>query len=110
MAAKDNMFETGDAKYLIEIESPGFDPARDEFEVILKKGSIQKTYNKSDLVEEIVEEGGQEKHNYYLCLESSDFGKGTIVAVVRAHVPDSDFEKGTRDEVTRFELTNVNAL
>lgn len=107
----DSAFSGTERKFLVEIESPGFDMTRDEFEVALTRGSIQRVFHKSDMVTETytVEEDGQtvEKTDYFLCFDTVEFGNGIITATIVAHVPDSDFADGIRDEVEEFDLMNV---
>lgn len=107
---QDKEFYGTECKYLVEIVSPGFDMASDEFEVALTKGSIQRVFHKSDMIEETVVEDGEEKKNYYLCFDTRDFGNGIIVATIIAHVPDTDFDDGIRDEVEEFELMTVKGV
>lgn len=107
----DSAFSGTERKFLVEITSPGFDMDRDEFEVALTKGAVQRVFHKSDMIREtytVVEDGVEvEKTNFYLCFDTQDFGYGIIVATVVAHVPDADFADGIRDEVEEFSLMNV---
>lgn len=107
----DSAFYGTEAKFLLEITSPGFDMDRDEFEVELKRGSVTKTFAKSDLVVETytdtVDGNPVEKNNYYVCFDTREFGKGIMTAIVTAHVPDNDFPDGIRDEVDKFDFFNV---
>lgn len=97
-------------KYLIEITSSGFDMARDDFDITLKWGTITKFFAKSDLVDTTVIEEGVEKHQYYLCFDTSEFGYGDIMAIVRAYVPDTDFPDGIRLEVDKFKLLTPRSV
>ena len=110
----DNAFFGTECKFLVEIQSPGFDMERDEFEVALTRGSTQRVFHKSDMIEETytVTENNVEvtKKNYYLCFDSSDFGNGIIIATIVAHVPDGDFPDGIRDEVEEISLMNVKTV
>lgn len=110
----DNAFFGTECKFLVEIQSPGFDMTRDEFEVVLTRGSIKQVFSKNDMVEEpytVVEDGQEvEKMNYYVCFDTYDFGSGIIYATVMAHVPDHDFKDGIRDEVEEFPLLNVKGV
>ena len=107
----DSAFSGTERKFLVEINSPGFDIGRDEFEVVLTRGTIQRVFHKSDMIREtytVVEDGVEvEKTNFYLCFDTQDFGNGIIVATVVAHVPDADFADGIRDEVDEFDLLLV---
>lgn len=104
------LFEGTKAKYRIEIESPGFDMESDDFTLILQRGTVSKTFSKSDLIDKVVIEDGEEKHQYFLCFNTLDFGPGDITVIVRAFVPDDDFPGGIRLEVDRFRLTNIQGL
>jgi hypothetical protein len=107
----DSAFSGTERKFLVEMISPGFDMERDEFEVVLTRGMTQRVFHKSDMIEEeyTVTENNVEvtKKNYYLCFDTMDFGSGVIVATLIAHVPDSDFPDGIRDEVEEFDLLLV---
>lgn len=111
---EDSAFFGTECKFLVEIVSPGFDMARDEFEVALTRGGTKVLFQKSDMIEETytVTEDGQEveKKNYYLCFDTMDFGNGVITATIIAHVPDADFQDGIRDEVEEFALMNVRSV
>ena len=107
----DSAFFGTEVKFIVEIVSQGFDMARDDFEIVLKRGTYTRTYAKSDLVVEVVTEtvdGHEvEKINYYLCFDTREFGKGIMTAIITAHVPDVDFPDGIRDEVEKFDFFNV---
>lgn len=110
----DSGFLGTERKFLVEMVSPGFDMARDEFEVVLTRGKTQRVFYKSDMIEEtytVTENNIQvEKKNYYLCFNTRDFGPGIIVATLVAHVPDGDFPDGIRDEVDEFALMDVKTV
>lgn len=105
-----NVFVGTEVKYKIEITSPGFNMYTDDFNIVLKRGSVQKRYEKSDLIHEVVSEDGTDKHNYYLCFDTSEFGAGNIVAIVTAYVPDTDFPDGLRTEIDKFDLLTPKSL
>lgn len=110
----DSAFEGTERKFLVEINSPGFNMETDEFEVALTRGSTQRVFHKSDMVVEnytVIEDGQEvEKKNFYLCFDTRDFGNGVIAATIVAHVPDGDFDDGIRDEVDEFDLLNVKRV
>lgn len=110
----DSAFSGTERKFLVEITSPGFNMETDEFEVALTRGNIQRVFYKSDMIVEsdtVIEDGQEvEKKNFYLCFDTQDFGTGVIVATIVAHVPDSDFNDGIRDEVEEFDLLNVKRV
>lgn len=108
--AQDKEFFGTECKYLVEIVSPGFDMERDDFEIALTRGSVQRVFLKNEMIEETVVEDGVEKKNYYLCFDTRDFGNGVIVATIVAHVPDGDFDDNIRDEVEEFELMTVKGV
>ena len=87
-------------KFVVDISASGFSMVDDDFTVTLKRGSTQRTFAKDDLVMD-------ENHTFYVCFDSSEFGKGVIDAIVTAYVPDSDFEDGLRTEVYKFKLINI---
>lgn len=112
--AKEQAFNGTMLKYLLEITASGFDMDRDDFEVALKRGTKSLTFRKEDLAvetyTEVIDNVSVEKHHYYVCFDSSYFGNGTIVVVVTAWVPDSDFDGGVRRIVDKFDLINVLAV
>ena len=95
-----------EVKYLVKIESCGFDQATDDFDIILKRGTVTRTFHKADLVEETTASG----KNYYLCFDTTDFGPGNITCIVKAYVPDNDFQDGIRTEIDKFPLLTDIAL
>ena len=101
------LFDGTEVKYLVQIDAVGFDMVTDNFEITLKKGQITKHYDKSDLVEETITEGGVTKTNFYLCFDTTEFGPGVITAIIKAYVPDQSFPDGFRTEVDRFNLATV---
>lgn len=104
---KDSLFKGTKAKYRIEVESPGFDMSTDNFTVKLTCGSVSQTFQKSDLIDKVVIENGVSKHEYYVCFDSATFGVGDILVQINAYVPDTDFAGGTRLEIDKFRLINV---
>lgn len=107
---KEQLFIPTQAKYRIEIESPGFDMARDNFKVTLKRGTVTKEFRKSDLIEKEEIVAGEKKHQFYLCFDTEELGPGDIIVIVEAHIPDKDFTGGIRKEVDRFRLINAQSL
>ena len=96
-------WDSEDLKFLIEIESTGFDMSTDEYEVCLKKGPKVVTVPKSAIVET--------SDGYMLCIDrelKKELGTGSIYLLVYANVPDTDFEKGYRKEVFKGLLSIVN--
>lgn len=110
MAQQDSAFIGTEVKYLVDIQADGFDMGRDDFNITLKLGSKSRTFEKADLVDDIVDEGGILKHTYYLVFDSAEFGTGTLVAIVRAYVPDTDYPDNIRTEVDRFELMVIKKV
>lgn len=107
---KDSAFLGTEVKYLVQIEASGFDMTTDDFEITIKRGKIEHVFTKSDLVDESYTEEGEVKHNYYLCFDTAEFGKGTLTCIVRAYVPDTDFPDGLRTEVDMFDLIDVRQV
>ena len=88
-----------DLKFIIEIESPGFDITRDDFEVLLEGGEGSVLLRKEDIV--------RDDNNWYICFSTKDLGAGLVYATVTAHVPDDDFEDGIRDEVDKYVIADI---
>ena len=113
MVIQDEAFFGTEKKYLIEVQSSGFDMDRDYFEVIIKRGGNTIRIPKSDLIVEpyTVTVDGQEvrKNNYYFTFNTTDLGPGLATIKVIAHVPDSDFQDGIRDEVDMFNFLRIKS-
>lgn len=114
MNAHEKTFEGTELKYLLEIESSGFNMETDYFEITLRRGEKELKFKRDDLVAEpytvVVDNISIEKHHYYVCFDTAYFGPGPITAIVVALVPDSDFAAGTRKIVDKFLLTNVDEV
>lgn len=80
-----------DLKYKLEITSPGFSMADDDFDVYLRRGSQIVHIPKNEAI--------QDGDDWYICFNSEALGRGMVKAIIVAHVPDTDFEDGIRDEV-----------
>ena len=107
---KDKIFQGTEVKYLVEITASGFSMHDDDFNITLRRGNKERTFQKNELIEEMVIVEGQEKYNYYLCFDTAEFGTGVIVCIVRAFVPDTDFPDGLRTEVDKFDLLISNPV
>ena len=94
---EDSAFVGTMLKYAVNITADGFDIAEDGFEIDLSTGKKNLHFDKADLPFDV-------NNQYYLCFDSEKLGPGLVVAKVTAHVPDSDFEGGVRDEVYYFNL------
>lgn len=90
-------------KFLVEITAGGFTMADDDFTVTIRRGSKQRVFQKSELIED-------ENHKFYVCFDSAEFGTGVIQAIVTAYVPDTDFPDGLRTEVYMMDLLTVNRV
>lgn len=111
---EDEAFLGTEKKYLIEIQSAGFDMDTDDFFVVLKRGGKTLTIPKADMVVEpyTVTEGGVEveKNHYYICFNTADLGPGVVSMTVTAHVPDTDFPDSIRDEVDKFNFLRIKSV
>lgn len=83
-------------KFLVELESEGFDIERDDFNIEVVRGSTSQVIQKADMPHD--EEG------YYLCFDTADFATGVINVIITAYVPDTDFADGFRTEKLKVEL------
>lgn len=102
---EDECYLGTEKKYIIKIESAGFDMEEDEFEVIIKRGSNVLTFTKEDLIQ-----GRDEEENWYVTFNTSDLGAGVASMTVIAHVPDNDFPDGIRDEVDKFNFLRIKSV
>lgn len=106
----DHTFKGAGRKFLLEINVPGFSMHDDDFVVILKQATVEKTFNKSDLIEETTTVGNEERHNFYLCFDSDLFERGVLTCIVKAFVPDTDFPNGIRVEIDKFDITIIDPV
>lgn len=102
---EDECYLGTEKKYIIKIESAGFDMEEDEFEVIIKRGSNVLTFTKEDLIQD-----RDEEENWYITFNTSDLGAGVASMTVIAHVPDNDFPDGIRDEVDKFNFLRIKSV
>lgn len=104
-------YEGTEVKYRVWIHIDGFDMSSDDFDItIANSNGTQRVFQKSDLVERPIIEDGEVKTAYYLCFDTSEFGPGSLVAIVRAYVPDQDFPDGHRTVIDKLDLVNVRCL
>ena len=101
--AEDEAFLGTEKKYVIDIKSQGFDMDTDDFEVVLKRGGNTLTFHKSDLLKD-------EEDNWYIAFNTAALGAGTVSITVTAHVPDTDFPDGLRDEVDKFNFLRIKSV
>lgn len=106
----DKSFQGAERKFLLEINAPGFSMHDDNFKVVLKQNTTEKTFEKRDLIEETYTEDGLEKHNFYLCFDTSIFNRGPVTCIVYAEIPDTDFPDGFRTEIDKFEITIIEPV
>lgn len=100
-----NVFQSSDLKFLITINSEGFDMDRDDYTIVLKRGNKEITFSKSQIV--------VDGTNHYLCVENTkvlELGTGDVYIVVYAEVPDSDFEDNMRSEVDKKFLCHIERV
>lgn len=105
-----NPFEGAGLKFKLEISAPGFSMVNDDFSIVLKQNTIEREIPKSQFIEHVVTENGEEKHEFYFCFDSSLFRPGVLTCIVRAYVPDTDFQGGIRLEIDKFSLTVINPV
>jgi len=114
MVIQDEAFLGTEKKYLIEVNSTGFDMDRDDFSIVLRRGANRVEIPKSKLIVEpyTIVKDGQEvtKNNYYLVFDTTDLGPGAVSITVTAHVPDTDFDDSIRDEVDKFDFLRIKSV
>lgn len=103
-------FEGSGLKFLLEIEAPGFSMHNDDFSVILKQGTTEMEIPKSAFIEKTTTHNGNEKHEFYFCFDSSIFHAGIVNCIVKAFVPDTDFQGGIRLEIDKFDIVIINPV
>ena len=86
-----------DLKYQVTLSATGFSQVTDEYDLDFYCGGSHKHFDQDDLVHNI-------QGQYFLLIPTSDVNTGSMRLVITLHVPDEDFQSGTRDEVTVTEL------
>ena len=99
---KDNALLGEIKKYQVTLTDEGFDMATGDFEILIKRGSVSKTYRKVDLVEETDTATGEKR--YYIVIDTTYFGPGVLTAVCKAFIPDTDCPDGFRVDMVKFDL------
>lgn len=89
-----------DLKFIVEPQADGFDKTTDEFEVTITRGSVARTFTKSELVMD-------EENNYYVCFSTEEFGAGQYYITITTHTPDDDFDDGFRTDVQQYPLIKI---
>lgn len=82
-------------KYLLEIEASGLDMEDYDFSVRLQRGSNSIVIPKSQMI--------VDNDDWYLTFDTKALGVGTVRAIVIAEIPDTDYQGGTRTEITVIE-------
>ena len=103
-------FDGQDVKYLVQIDTPGFNIETDDFNIIVRGGGKEKTFQKADLVDDVTIVDGAEVRSYYLCFNTGFFGPCGLEAIVTAYARDTDFPGGIRIERDKFHLQVVEQL
>lgn len=81
-----------DIKILFELKGDDFDMDRDAFDIVVTCGGKAKTLTSSNLILD-------SKGKHYLCINTNDFGIGTLNVRVTLYIPDSAFPSGYRRQV-----------
>ena len=100
MAIQDRAYIGTEMKFKVEITAAGFSMVDDDFTITLKRGTVTKTFEKSELV--------YNQDGFFLCFDTSEFGTGVVTAIIRAEVPDNDFEDGYRTEVYKMDFMIID--
>ena len=95
----DKIYDGTEVKFLIEILTSGFNMNDDDFDIILSRGGRKLNLSKVDLL--------CDDNNWYVSFDTAFFGPGVVTCVVKAYVPDDDFDDGLRTEVIKFDLINI---
>lgn len=104
---QDRAFVGQDVKFVINAEAVGFDMGRDNFTVTIRRGTRERTFQKSELIVETVVVDNVETQVYYIGFNTGEFGPGVYTCIVDGWVPDSDFESGFRHEIDKFNFLPV---
>jgi len=105
MASNDFIaFEQTDMKFLVEINSDGFDMDVDDWAVGVQIGTrIVKKFPKEECLK-------GEDGNWYVCIDKEYLKKGELSLIAYAQVPDPDFDDGVRDEAYKEYMGRVQKL
>ena len=100
---EDECFIGTEKKYVIRITSTGFSMDDDDFEVTIKRGANSLVFRKEDMIQD-------EENNWYITFNTTELGVGVATMTVVAHVPDTDFPDGIRDEVDKFNFLRIKSV
>ena len=92
----------GHLKFAVSMSCPGFDMETDDWRITVTRRDKSVVFTK----ENAVNDGEQ----WYICLDSSEIGVGTVFIIFEAFVPDGDFPDGIRREVERYELIRIKNI
>ena len=99
-----NVFLGTELKLNISITRMG-DTTMDDYDFSIEAYCSQKrvvTKKKNELIR-------VDSDNYVALVDSADLGAGELKCKIYAHIPDSDFEDGTRTEVSMID-TGINII
>lgn len=92
-------------KYAVEINCKDFSMDTDDWTITVKKGNKTLVFTPENSVHHVENEGQEnEVSEWYICVESSLLGPGTLEVVYDACVPDADFPDGIRHEIIKQNL------
>lgn len=102
MLNTDSIYIGTKLKYIVEIGCAGFSMKNDRFTVDLVRGPNTIHFEKYDMELD-------ENDCYFVCFDTLELGTGKVTAIVKAYVPDDDYEDGVRVEVQKIDLLYISA-
>lgn len=99
---QENVYIGTELKFKVSIVADGFSMSDDDFSVEIVRGDRRLLFEKDDLV--------RDGDDFYCCFDTAYFGTGYIQAIIRAYVPDDDFDDGIRTEVYKFDLLKIERV
>ena len=101
--ANDSVFIGTELKFIVNLQSPGFDMDEDDYSFVVSCGKVEKTIAKQDVI--LDGEG-----NHIITIDTTDFKKGDVFITAIAEVPDDAFPDGKRTEIDKRKLITIKPL
>lgn len=94
------VFKGTEMKFILSIESVGFNMVDDEFSVELSTMRKKIVIPKSDMILD-------EQDRFIFTFDTAELGTGDVTMKTIAYVPDEDFKDGFRTEVDQIKICKI---
>ena len=93
-------YEGSDIKLKVDVRGMGFDQSSNNYQIDIYNDNDKLTFTQNDMI-------GDGEGNYFLAIPYNRVHSGSLVMVVTAFVPDTDFGTVRRDVAKPIRLPNV---